>query len=264
MEAAKFTSLVRTLFNTEQGRVRYAVKALPFAMVPAMVVSAGIGLLFDDLEDPAFVDDLYVRPVLLFVFAVVIGPLLETLFMWPLIALLSLVTRNIWVIAVVSAAVWGLMHSLQVTQWGFSVFGSFVVFSIAFVEWRKKSLGSALLVPWMIHGMQNFIAVSLLLIVPRETEGVPSQPSPPRLGTEVTMSPVTKPVTNVIMSPEGKPVPFQQGSTLTIRRDGNEITIHAGERLLVNGREIILPAGAELDIRNTQRVLLNGEALTIP
>jgi hypothetical protein len=262
MEAAKFTTLVRTLFNTEQGRIRYAVKALPFAVIPAMVVSVSIGLLFDDLENPRFVDDLAVRPVFLFFFAVVIGPLLETLFMWPLIALLSLVTRNVWTIAVVSGAVWGLMHSLQVTQWGFSVFGSFVVLSIAFVEWRKKSLGSAILVPWMIHGMQNCIAVSLLLIVPPpESEGVPSRPSP---DSNVTVSQVAKPVTNVIMAPGGKPVPMRQGSTLKLTRDGNEITIHGGERMLVNGREIMLPDGAELDVTNTDRMLLNGEALTLP
>jgi hypothetical protein len=158
--------VLQTLFDTTQGRFKYAVKAWALALVPAIVLSIVLNLLFPQVEDPPLDGVMRSGFVTVILIVVLLGPLLETLMMWPVIALLSTFIKATWAIAVLSALLWAVFHSLQAPLWGAVIFWPFVVFSIAFTEWRKKSVWNAILVTFMIHGLQNFTAASLALVDP--------------------------------------------------------------------------------------------------
>lgn len=151
-------NFLQTLFDTRQPPGLYVMKAALVSLVPTVVMSVLFLILFPQwlqVELPADVE-------LAFFGIVILTPIIETLLMWPLIALISLMTKNTWVIAFNSAFAWAVFHSLSAPVWGLSIFWSFVVFSIGFVEWGKKSKVTALWVTCAVHMLQNFVNFALM------------------------------------------------------------------------------------------------------
>ena len=96
------------------------------------------------------------------VLVVIVAPLLETLIMAGFLALL------LWLLpptaaVLVSALGWGVAHSLAAPAWGLVIWWPFLVFSVLYVTWRKRSLLLALAIPAATHALQNLIPTLAML-----------------------------------------------------------------------------------------------------
>ncbi len=98
--------------------------------------------------------------VMLFAF-VVFAPLLETLIM---AGFLSLFLRFMPPAAavVLSAAGWGVVHSLEAVGWGLVIWWPFLIFSTLFVVWRQRGFWAGVGVAASAHALQN-LGPALLL-----------------------------------------------------------------------------------------------------
>jgi hypothetical protein len=57
----------------------------------------------------------------------------------------------------VSAAVWGIAHSLAAPAWGLVIWWPFVIFSTLYLVWRERSVMAALGVATATHALQNLL-----------------------------------------------------------------------------------------------------------
>ena len=118
---------------------------------PVTIALAGlIHLVAPEARTPQFP---VTGPLALFLL-VVFSPVLETLLMAGGLSLLLRFLPPTWAV-LVSAAGWGVAHSLAAPSWGLIIWWPFLVFSTLFVTWRQRSLGLALIVPMSVHALQN-------------------------------------------------------------------------------------------------------------
>lgn len=98
--------------------------------------------------------------LLLFAFA----PFVETLIM---AAVLSLLARFLspTLAVLLSAALWGIAHSLQAAAWGLVIWWPFLIFSTLFVTWSRRSLLAAFAMAAAVHGLHNLPSALLLFSV---------------------------------------------------------------------------------------------------
>ncbi len=91
-----------------------------------------------------------------FLLLVVFAPLIETLIM---AAILALLTRFLPATAAVlfSALLWGIAHSLQAAAWGLVIWWPFVIFSTLYLVWRERSVWAAIGVATATHALQNLL-----------------------------------------------------------------------------------------------------------
>jgi len=94
----------------------------------------------------------------------VISPIIETLLMSLIFLILSFFIRSGLTLAIISAILWGLLHSLLAPAWGLIVWWPFFVFSCAYLTWRKQSWLKAVWVTTCIHFLQNLIPSIVILI----------------------------------------------------------------------------------------------------
>jgi hypothetical protein len=87
---------------------------------------------------------------------VVFAPAVETLIMGAVLLILLLFLPRPAAI-IVSAAGWGVAHSLVAPIWGVVIWWPFLVFSTLFVAWRRRSLMLAFLLPMCVHALQNLL-----------------------------------------------------------------------------------------------------------
>ena len=152
--------LLQPLFDTSQKQSKYILYAFLVSIIPAFVLSYGIDLLFPDTQFPEFEPNF----TYLLVSVVILGPLIETLLMWPIIAVLSRISTSTMFISIFSAILWAMLHSSLYLIWGLTIFWSFVVFSISFTVWRKISIKKAIFITFSIHALQNAVASIFILI----------------------------------------------------------------------------------------------------
>jgi hypothetical protein len=98
-----------------------------------------------------------------FLLVVVVSPALETLMMAGWIDLLR---RWLGAVAAVvaSAASWGVLHSLMAPAWGLVIWWPFLVFSVAYVTWRRDlGFWRAVALVTCIHALQNLTPALVLL-----------------------------------------------------------------------------------------------------
>jgi hypothetical protein len=89
------------------------------------------------------------------IFALVIfSPVIETLIMGSVLLVLLRFVPPIAAI-VLSAAGWGIAHSMAAPAWGLVIWWPFLVFSTLFVTWRDRSLLLAFALPMCVHALQN-------------------------------------------------------------------------------------------------------------
>lgn len=154
--------LPRFLFSTDQPKPAYIGKAWLLALIPSLILSATIGLLAPLAERPDFAFDGVMLPVVLLLL-VVVGPLVETLLMIPPLLLLERVAGP-GPAVIGSAILWGVVHSLAAPAWGLVTWWPFLILSIAMLTWRRRRLGTAVLVVTFIHGLQNGVAATAVLL----------------------------------------------------------------------------------------------------
>lgn len=147
------------LSDTSQGFMSYLWKATLISVLPALAVSAVSVLVAPRAERPEFTGPLVVSVVGL----LLISPWIETLAMWPILAILKKFTQKAVLLAVLSALTWAALHSLAQPVWGLIVVWSFFVLSASFLAWEQKSKTKAIAVTASIHMCQNLIPIALLV-----------------------------------------------------------------------------------------------------
>lgn len=129
----------------------------PLSLVLAKVVS----LIFPGAQNPEFDVSGGLAIFLLVIFA----PVLETLIMGSvLLVLLRLFNSPVAVL--ISAAGWGVAHSLGAPTWGLVIWWPFLVFSTLFVTWRQRSLALAFAMPMVAHALHNLPSAVLVAYFP--------------------------------------------------------------------------------------------------
>lgn len=71
----------------------------------------------------------------------------------------------------VSAASWGVLHSLQIPVWGLAIWWPFLIFSTLFVVWQQRGFWTAVGVAAATHCLQN-LGPSLALAYPHFFQGL--------------------------------------------------------------------------------------------
>jgi hypothetical protein len=86
----------------------------------------------------------------------VLSPLVETLI---LAGTTSLLLR--WMkpkhAVLLSSFGWALAHSYQAPIWGLVIWWPFIIFTTLYVVWKQRSLAWGLLMPFVVHGLQNLL-----------------------------------------------------------------------------------------------------------
>jgi hypothetical protein len=127
--------------------------SFPLSLVLAKLVS----MVFPGAQNPEFPISGLTALFLLVVFA----PVLETLIMGGvLLVLLRLFSPPVAVL--VSAAGWGIGHSLAAPTWGLVIWWPFLIFSTLFVTWRQRSLLLAFVLPMAAHALHNLPSAVLV------------------------------------------------------------------------------------------------------
>ena len=103
-----------------------------------------------DLPTPAFPMK---GPLALFLL-VALAPLLETLIMAGFLSLFLRFLPPAGAI-LLSAAGWGVAHSLEALGWGLVIWWPFLIFSTLFVVWRQRGFWAGVGVAAATHALQN-------------------------------------------------------------------------------------------------------------
>jgi hypothetical protein len=143
-----------------QPRSRYIFKCAGLTLLGAIAGAflhalAPVGPEMQDLSQMA--------PETLFVLAVVIAPLLETLMMWAALILIRWITRNDWIAIVAVAFIAILFHIPRPLSGLLSVGWSFLIFGIAFMAWYPRSKIDAFFITAGAHALHNLVLVGLFL-----------------------------------------------------------------------------------------------------
>ncbi|QNM83267.1 hypothetical protein H8M03_02660 [Sphingomonas sabuli] len=128
--------------------------AFPISIALSVVAAS----LFPEASPPSFKVDGFVTLFGLVVFA----PVAETLIMGGVLLVLLLFLPPAAAV-IVSAAGWGIAHSLMTPIWGLVIWWPFVIFSTLFVTWRTRSYWLAFAVPAATHALQNLIPALLIV-----------------------------------------------------------------------------------------------------
>lgn len=137
--------------------LRYVAIAWACAFLPSLLLSALASRLMPDAT-PAFPE---VDATVLLFLLVVFAPVVETLIMGTVLLILDRIAGYLPAV-VISALGWGIAHSLQAAAWGLVIWWPFLIFSITFLTWRRRSLAMAFGLPMLVHGLQN-LGPALLL-----------------------------------------------------------------------------------------------------
>ena len=154
--------LPRFLFDPDQPKSLFVLKAWLLALLPSFALSALISALGSATARQIDQPDIPVNGALALFLLIVVGPLLETLIMAAiLLGLRRLVGPGPAVVG--SALLWAVGHSLAASVWGLVVWWPFLIFSIAFLTWRERSFWLGIGIVTIIHGLQNATVGILML-----------------------------------------------------------------------------------------------------
>lgn len=128
------------------------------AFIPSILLAWLVTTLMPPGSQPSFEVDGTLAVLMLVVFA----PVLETLIMAGVLTVLLRFTAPATAV-LLSAAGWGLAHSLMAPAWGLVIWWPFLIFSTLFVTWRQRSLLAALAMPAAVHALHNLAPALLLL-----------------------------------------------------------------------------------------------------
>ena len=122
------------------------------AFFPTIALAALVSFLLPDVPQPKFN---MTGPTALFLL-VVFAPVMETLVMGSVLLVLMWLFGPTAAV-LLSAAGWGIAHSMAAASWGLVIWWPFLVFSTLFVTWRSRSLLAAFAVPAVVHGLHNLV-----------------------------------------------------------------------------------------------------------
>lgn len=123
----------------------------------SLLIAALLHTVMPAVEGPEFEPMGWIGVFLLVVFA----PVTETLIMAAILWLLTRFLKPVHAI-IGSALLWGAAHSAMAPSWGLVIWWPFLIFSTLYLVWRQRSLGLALLMPMLAHGLQNLPSALLV------------------------------------------------------------------------------------------------------
>jgi hypothetical protein len=138
----------------QQEKVRYIIKWYLIALLSSITVASIIFMLFQ----PEPKESVESHVLIEFFGVVIFAPVVETLLMIPILGGIGVFTKNAPLTVLISALVWAIGHSLIWPPWGVVVFIPFLVFSHAFLQWKRESTKSAFIVVVSIHALINLTA----------------------------------------------------------------------------------------------------------
>jgi len=155
--------LLSLLFDNQIAMWKYILRTGLISLVPSLIFVLILGLIgiITDQTGPKFEGS----AIELFVLMVIIGPPIETLIMAGGLWLLSFVTKRQVRLAIFSAIVWAVIHSLVAAAWGLGVIWPFFVFSCSYLAWRERSWWHAILVTSCVHAFQNFLPAIMTISI---------------------------------------------------------------------------------------------------
>ncbi|MDI1248936.1 MAG: hypothetical protein PSV13_08750 [Lacunisphaera sp.] len=156
----RLTAFWRSLSDCNQPRIRYLGRALLVDLPVAYAVGLGLNWATGTGWPQPSVEDLRG----LFFGLCVRAPILETAAMgviiWVLRRFMTRTEYVPWVTALICAG----LHSLAKPLWGIEIFWSFVIFSLCYVTWEKKSLAQAFGLTAILHALHNLVPLLVLLV----------------------------------------------------------------------------------------------------
>lgn len=150
--------LPRRLFRPQRP-ASYLSIAWLLTFVPALALSGLISLMPGEVEPPAFPFGSWT----VFFLVVVFAPVTETLIMGTVLLVLRRFVPPAAAV-LLSAAGWGVAHSLQAPAWGLVIWWPFLIFSTVFLVWRERGLFSAFALVSLLHGLHNLLPAAGLLL----------------------------------------------------------------------------------------------------
>ncbi len=126
--------------------------------LPALGLAALWAALFPAAANPVFPGD----PWTVFFAVVVFAPVVETLIMAAALELLLRLVPVGWAVAL-STLGWAVAHSLAAPVWGLVIWWPFLIFSLLYVAWRKRSIAGAIGIVAAVHALNNLVPALLLL-----------------------------------------------------------------------------------------------------
>jgi len=149
-----------TLHNTRRGYFNYIGKAVLISTIPAIVLAVVLSVIIPNAKAPELKGSIFT----IVIGVLIISPWVETLLMWLILRILKFFLRNLNYLALSSALIWALLHSLFAPIWGLIIFWSVFVLSTSFLEWEKKSKFTAVWVTATIHMCQNSLVVLAIVL----------------------------------------------------------------------------------------------------
>ena len=155
---APFAYLPRPLLEPARPGISILVGWLT-TFIPSIL----LGLIVTNLMPTAAQPQLALNTPAGLVLVAVVAPLLETLIMAGVLSLLLRFLPPSGAV-LVSSAGWGIAHSLAAPVWGLVIWWPFLVFSVLYVTWRKRSLGAGIAVPAAVHCLQNLLPATAAFV----------------------------------------------------------------------------------------------------
>jgi len=152
-----------SLFDSTQSPVRYLSRALLIDLPISLPFAFLVGLALPT-KSPEFPQ---VQPASLLLALCILSPLVETLLMLGLFFVLRFFVRKPANLVILSTLLWAGLHSLLAPVWGLGVFWPFLVFSICFLTWEKRSRTHALGMTASLHALHNLAPAILLVLAKR-------------------------------------------------------------------------------------------------
>lgn len=149
----------RQLSDSNQHPIRYLGRAL-LADLP---VTVAIGFALNGLTGttwPEFPADSLPR---ILVAMCVVAPLLETAGLAVIIWILQRLVKRTAYVPLAAALVCAALHSLAKPLWGIEIFWAFLIFSLCYVTWARKSFWHALGLTALLHALHNLLPLLFLL-----------------------------------------------------------------------------------------------------
>ena len=148
------------LFRADQPAAYLAIAWL-MTFLPSIALSALVNTVLGDAAQPDFPDGSWG----VFFLVVIFAPITETLIMGSVLLVLRTFLPPVAAV-LVSAAGWGVAHSLQAAAWGLIIWWPFLIFSTAFLVWRERSLLTAFALVSLLHALHNLLPALGLVLAP--------------------------------------------------------------------------------------------------
>ena len=148
----------------EHGPLRYFPKVLreprrawaviPLAWLFCIIPSLGLAYLVQNMAPQLDLPEFPIKGHVGFFALAVFAPIVETFILAAIVTVLRLFLSPTGTVFL-SAAGWGVAHSLSASAWGLVVWWPFLVMSMLYLVWRRRSFWLAIAVPAAVHMMQN-------------------------------------------------------------------------------------------------------------